>query len=105
MSGKHVGLHLSTAPRRWLLAVGAPAGHECLISAILPGGPAEHAGLAEGDVILRMGNRDVANVDDVGKVLAATSVGTEVPVTVFRVDPKTGTGREVQAKLRVEQRK
>jgi ABC-2 type transport system permease protein len=55
-----------------------------LISAIVDAGPAKAAGLQTGDVILRIGDKDVKDRNDVTRIVAATPPGTIVEVTIVR---------------------
>ncbi|HRI08201.1 MAG TPA: M20/M25/M40 family metallo-hydrolase, partial [Nannocystaceae bacterium] len=54
------------------------------LSGVRPGGPAEAAGLRAGDVIVRIGDRDIHNLDDYMASFAALQPGVEVIVTVLR---------------------
>lgn len=48
------------------------------------GGPAAKAGIAEGDVIVRVGTRSVGNADELVVAVQEHKVGETVPVTVVR---------------------
>jgi S1-C subfamily serine protease len=51
---------------------------------LVAGGPAEQAGLAEGDVIIRIGERTIDSVADYMNALADLVVGQQVEVRVQR---------------------
>jgi S1-C subfamily serine protease len=51
------------------------------IAGVVPGGPAEQAGLAAGDVITAIGGSAVAAPDDVSAALAGRDPGDRVPVS------------------------
>jgi aminopeptidase N len=53
---------------------------------IVEGSPAEKAGLAAGDVILRLGDRPVASLQDYSNILRDLEPGATVPVVVRRGD-------------------
>lgn len=53
------------------------------------GGPAAAAGIAEGDIIVKVGDRNVGNANELVVAERAQAVGATVPVTVLRA------GREV----------
>jgi S1-C subfamily serine protease len=52
--------------------------------ALVPGGPAERAGLCRGDVVVRAGTAIVATTDDLRGVLRGSAPGRELPVQVLR---------------------
>ncbi len=54
------------------------------VNRVVPGGPAERAGLAVGDIILRFGAAEVARPDDLPWLIAATRPGTRVPLELVR---------------------
>jgi serine protease Do len=49
-----------------------------------PGNPAAKAGLQEGDVIIKFGNRDIRTVEELRNTVADTPVSSEVAVVVVR---------------------
>jgi len=55
-----------------------------LITGVEPDGPADRAGLAEGDVILALDDHPVAGVDDLHRLLTEERVGVLTPLTVLR---------------------
>jgi serine protease Do len=55
-----------------------------LVSQVTPGGPAEKAGIARGDVIVRFGEREIERMRELPRAVAATPPGTEVEVEVLR---------------------
>ena len=81
----YLGLHGRTVniarhlTRQWDLK---PSGVEVL--AVESGGPAEQAGILEGDVIVLLGDRPSENVDDLHKSLTELPVGIPVTVTLLR---------------------
>jgi S1-C subfamily serine protease len=81
----YLGLHGRTVPvarhlsRQWDLK---PSGVEVL--AVESGGPAEQAGILEGDVIVLLGDHPAESVDDLHKSLTQLPVGVPVTVTILR---------------------
>jgi putative serine protease PepD len=65
------------------------------ISGVVGGSPAEAAGLREGDVITRVGEKTIANIYDLTDVLANGKAGERVKIVVKRA----GTETELQATL------
>ena len=61
-------------------------------------GPAARAGLVEGDVIVKVGSREVASADDAAKELDRVQPGRSVGVYLLK-----SRGAEVFATLRREQ--
>src|SRR3954471_6758348 len=54
------------------------------ISSVSPGGPAERAGLQQGDVILQINGKSVNDPNELRNTVAAIAPGTDVTVTVAR---------------------
>ncbi len=57
-----------------------------LVSAPMPGGPADEAGIRRGDVILKIDGGDVKDSRDMARRIAETAPSTRVKVTLFRDD-------------------
>jgi len=71
--------------RGWLGVSTGPAPRSgALVVAVQPGGPADRAGLAAGDVIVRFGDRPIAEPDDVAELTLELEPGTQVPIEVQR---------------------
>jgi hypothetical protein len=51
---------------------------------VIPGSPAERAGIKPGDILVRVGDRDIREVVDVPSAMASVSRGNVIPVRVFR---------------------
>jgi len=64
----------------------------------LPGGPAEKAGMREGDVIIRAGNTPIVVLKDLSDVLKTRKPGEKLPVRFLR------GGKEMQADVEVRER-
>jgi S1-C subfamily serine protease len=75
-------------PRRAVRAHGLARERGVLVAAVEPAGPAERAGLREGDVIVAFGGRPVESVDDLHRLLAEHQVGVRSPVTILRREEK-----------------
>lgn len=61
-----------------------------LINQVLPGSPAEKAGLERGDVILEFDGKKVTNIQNLQDMVSATPTNRNVPVKILR-DGKTRT--------------
>lgn len=82
----YLGLHLRTVPlprtlvRQYQLS--QESGVEVL--ALEPGGPAEQAGLLEGDVLLALGDQSISSIDDLHRLLMQLPVGVPTIVSFLR---------------------
>src|SRR5215208_5464696 len=75
-----VALAPSRHARRMRSAVGLPERDGLLVRAVVPGSPAERAGLEHGDLIVRAGGRPLASVDDLFDALDAARGAVELGV-------------------------
>lgn len=55
-----------------------------VLTRVLPGSPAEQAGLREGDVVVAVAGAEVNGIQDFRASVAATRLGSDLPVTVWR---------------------
>ncbi len=82
------------AAARYGLSV--PAGVQ--IVQIVPGGPAERAGLRAGDVVLSVDGKDAPSVDVIHRILDGGSIGREARLRVLR------RGEAIEARITPERR-
>jgi hypothetical protein len=75
------GPWLGTVPA---FGAGGPPGAR--IAAVVPGSPAERAGLAAGDVIVSFAGAQVASLEEFASLLSLQSEGSEVVIVVWRGD-------------------
>ncbi|HEY5317825.1 MAG TPA: PDZ domain-containing protein, partial [Solirubrobacteraceae bacterium] len=61
---------------------------------VVPGGPAQRAGLLAEDLIVELGGYPVERVEDLQRAMTAEAIGEAVPVRVVRGD------RELELELR-----
>jgi S1-C subfamily serine protease len=78
------GAASSSATRAWLGIFCYAVKEHVVIAGLLPGGPGEQAGLRAGDVILAVGNRDVADRRSLYRLLWAHRPGEDVQLKIFR---------------------
>lgn len=64
------------------LGMNAPKGF--VIGDVVEGGPADRAGLVEGDVVVKLDGNDVRSFYDFRVAIASMSPGTEVEIEIFR---------------------
>ena len=65
-------------------ALGLPKDRGELVRSVVPGGAAAKAGLQQGDVILKVGGRDVTPEETVSFLIANSAVGARVPLELIR---------------------
>jgi S1-C subfamily serine protease len=79
VAGQNVVLPPWLARKHDLLADGA-----VLVMSVESGGPAEQAGLREGDLIVELAGRSIGSIDDLHAALSYERIGIVLPVTVLR---------------------
>ena len=67
-----------------------------LIAEVVKGGPAEQAGLRQGDVVIAYGDKDMADASALRNAVAVTPIGHEVKVMVLRKGQKQTLTVKVQ---------
>ena len=81
-----LGIAAQTVPldprlaRRLKLVVPSAA----MITDLLASGPAERAGLAKGDIVLRVAGEAIRGVDDMHRLLTGERANTELPIEILR---------------------
>ena len=65
-------------------ALGLKETQGAMVAGVNDGGPAEKAGIKNGDVILRFNNQDVKEMRTLPRIVAETEIGKMVPVQVWR---------------------
>ena len=76
-------------------------GRGALVARAQEDGPAAKGGIRNGDVVLRFNNRDVREMRNLPRIVADTTVGSQVPVVVWR-DGKEETVQVTVAELPAE---
>jgi len=79
VGGQTVKIH-----RRLIRFYNLPHETGMLVIHVEPGGPAERAGLREGDLIVEYAGQAIAGIDDLHRLLTGTRVGVRSPLTVIR---------------------
>ncbi|HJU15161.1 MAG TPA: trypsin-like peptidase domain-containing protein [Stellaceae bacterium] len=81
-----LGVAAQTVPlaRTLVYRLALPAPSAAMVGEVASGGPAERAGFAAGDVVLRFAGSPVTGVDDLHRLLTAELAGREVPVEMLR---------------------
>ena len=94
----YLGVGLQPVDENIAGALGLPKDRGELVRSVVPGEPAAKAGIQQGDVILKVGGRDVTPDETVSYLIANSSVGSRVPLEIIR------DGRRQQLQVQVGQR-
>lgn len=65
-------------------ALGLPTASGAVVATVTKGSPADQAGIAEGDVILRIGQDRIENASNLGGVVAALQPGGNIRIEIYR---------------------
>ncbi len=79
-----LGVRLANVTAEFAERAGLQSRSGAVITRITPGGPAAAAGLRGGDVVLRFGERDVADSRALTRMIGETQVGDNVPLDIIR---------------------
>lgn len=90
-----VGLGLAPITPEIAAQLGIDRSTGALVQEVVPGGPAADAGIQPGDVLIRMGDREIEGVEDFLDEMRARKPGDKVGVTLLR----GGQERQVEVTL------
>lgn len=79
-----VGLAPAGVARKMRQAVGLPERDGLLVRAVEDGSPAHRAGIREGDLLVRAGDRELASVDDLQEALGGLGDADSIEVALVR---------------------
>jgi serine protease Do len=94
----YLGVSLQPLDENIASALGLPKDRGELVRSVVPGEAAARAGIQQGDVILKVGGRDVTQDETVSYLIANSAVGARVPVEIIR------DGRRQALQVQVGQR-
>lgn len=80
----HLGIHIESLSEQLGEYFGIEDGNGVLISHVVEDGAAETAGLKAGDIIIKLGDKDIDDTGDLHKALAKTEPEDKVELTVLR---------------------
>lgn len=86
----YIGISISEVDAQTAKAIGLKEPKGVLVQALVKGGAAEKADIKEGDVILKIDDREVNQPNELQSYVAAKRAGTEVKLTIFR------NGKEIE---------
>lgn len=78
----YLGLAGVTMRSEWMQEFGYPAG--VFIRSVVAGGPADQAGIRQGDIITEIDGKAVAAIEDINGMKPSMKIGQEIQVTLFR---------------------
>jgi serine protease Do len=84
LAGAHLGIAVDKVPEITAGAHNLPPNTGAHIASVITGGPADRAGLRQGDIILRLNERPVHGPEDVAAIAETLTPGEEVPVDILR---------------------
>jgi serine protease Do len=93
-----LGVSIQPVSRDMAEALGLKERRGALVGDVVPGGPAEKAGLKRGDVILKLQGQGIADANDLMNRIALVPPGSTVDLTVFR------DGKESTLKAKITKR-
>ncbi len=79
-----IGVRIQTVSPELAEGLRLPEAKGALIASVSPKGPAETAGIRQGDVVLKFDGRDVTEMRGLPRMVAETPVNKSVPVVVWR---------------------
>ena len=81
-----IGVEIQSVPRDEYEGFGLTERMGAVVRSVVPGGPADQAGVRPGDVIIRYNGERIENTEDLQSRVVATRPDTTVPVVVVRTD-------------------
>jgi serine protease Do len=94
----YLGIGLQTIEESEAAALGIPRNQGELVRSVVPGQPADRAGIQQGDVIVRVSGRNVTPDETASYLISLVTPGQRVPIEVVR------DGRRVTVNATVAQR-
>lgn len=86
-----LGVSLYTVDQYAVFRYGLSVNTGALITSVVPGSPAADAGLQEGDVIVSLAGRDIANTEELLQIIHSSQISQEVEITYWRGDTRNTT--------------
>lgn len=79
-----LGVGLYTVDQLAILQYNLKVNKGVLLVQVVPGGPADNAGLKEGDVIVSIGGKDTADIQELTRVLHSSEIGQPLEIVYWR---------------------
>jgi serine protease Do len=80
----YLGVGLQPLDENIADSLGLPKDRGEIVRSVVPGEPAARAGVQQGDVIVKVGGREVTPDETVSYLIANTGVGSRVPIEIIR---------------------
>jgi serine protease Do len=90
-----IGVYVQKMTPELAKSFGLEKGEGALVADVIPGGSAETAGIRRGDVITKFDGKEIHEMNELPRLVAATPVGKEVEVDLLR------EGKPLKLKLKV----
>jgi S1-C subfamily serine protease len=85
----YIGVQISPLTEDYAKELGIKDNEGALVGAVQNGGPAQKAGVQEGDVIRKIADKKVSNPGELVELIEATPIGKTIKVTVLRKGSET----------------
>ena len=79
-----LGLYAQTIDEDLMEAFSLDHDRGAIIRHVVPGSPADKAGLKQGDIIIKLGGKELIDSDDLSKTIRAMSPGDDVDILIIR---------------------
>lgn len=79
-----LGVYTQTIDEDLMEAFSLNHNRGAIIKKVVPGSPADKAGLERGDIIIKLGNKELIDSDDLSKTVLALNAGDEVDILIIR---------------------
>jgi serine protease Do len=79
-----IGVTVQPLTRELARSFGLKEAQGALIASVDPGGPADKAGLNAGDVVTKFNGKEIADMNDLPRLVAAAEPGAKAAITVWR---------------------
>jgi len=90
-----LGVYIQKLTPEMAESLNVPEGKGALVADVMKDGPAEKAGIRSGDVIVRFDGREVEDQHELPQIVASTSPGKKVAVTVVR------DGKQIELSVKI----
>ncbi len=90
-----IGVSIQSLTPEIAYALGLKESKGALVADVVPGGPADYAGIRRGDIIITFDGKEIKNISDLPKIVAETNVGKTVEMKIIR------QGKELTINIKV----
>lgn len=85
-----IGVRIQNITPEIAESIGLDNSQGAMIASLTPGGPADKAGMKQGDVILKFDGKDINEMRFLPRIVADSPINKPAPITVFRPEAKGG---------------